>query len=119
MIARFFAPYALGAAGLVAVALGAWVAILRSDNAELAARRDALVAQLTVADQAIANLSSEIVEQNEAIEALRAAGEARRSATGDRLRNLPKPRPALAPPQGDTPEARMRDIVGRIKDSVR
>ena len=119
MIARFFAPYAIGAAGIVAVALGAWVAILRSDNAELAARRDALVAQLTVADQAIANLSSEIVAQNEAIEALRAAGEAKRDATRDRLRNLPKPRPALAPPQGDTPEARMRDIVGRIKDSVR
>ena len=119
MIARFFAPYAIGAAGIVAVALGIWVAVLRDENAELMARRDALVAQLTVADQAIANLSSEIVAQNEAIEALRAAGEARRSATGDRLRNLPKPRPALAPPQGNTPEERLRDIVGRIKESVR
>lgn len=119
MIARFFAPYALGAAGLVAVALGAWVAILRDENAELAARRDALLSQLAVADQAIASLSSEIVAQNKAIDALRAAGEAKRGATRERLRNLPKPRPALAPPQGNTPEERLRDIVGRIKDSVR
>ena len=119
MIARFFAPYAIGAAGLVAVALGIWVAILRDENAELAARRDDLIKQLAVADQTIAQLSSEIVAQNEALDALRAAGEARKSQTRERLRSMPKPRPALAPPQGDTPDERLRDIVGRIKESVR